>query len=239
MRRNKKGKKSANHERWLLTYSDLITLLMIFFVIMYSMSNIDKEKYKKLAESLNESLGGVGTNANTEFKGNSNVEGTKTNSNNENNLSQLKEEVDKYIKENDLNDLIVAIEYKKGLVISFKDNILFNPGEDILKNKYLEILKEVGKIIQNVDTYIRVEGHTDNVKMSNEKFKSNWELSSARANSVVHFLVDNNYVSPDKISAVGYGEYRPVATNDTSEGKSKNRRVDILLIDKKYEEIEK
>lgn len=237
MRRRKKLKQThSNSERWLLTYSDLITLLMVFFVIMYSMSNIDKEKYQQIAESLQETLGTVDTGGKNKGDGNNTIKSTnESNKETEDDLIDLKGEVDKYIKENGLEDDIVAKSYKKGLVISFKDDILFNSGEAILKQDYIENIKKVGDLLKTVDYYVRVEGYTDNVKMSNDKFKSNWELSSARANEVLHFLVDNGYVSNEKICSVGYGEYRPVAGNDTAEGRNKNRRVDILLIDKKYE----
>ena len=237
MRRRKKLKQTHNNsERWLLTYSDLITLLMVFFVIMYSMSNIDKQKYQQISESLQETLGTVDTSEKNKGDGNNTIKSTnESNKETEDDLIGLKDEVDKYIKENGLEDDIVAKSYKKGLVISFKDDILFNSGEAILKQDYIENIKKVGDLLKTVDYYVRVEGYTDNVKMSNDKFKSNWELSSARANEVLHFLVDNDYVSNEKICSVGYGEYRPVASNDTAEGRNKNRRVDILLIDKKYE----
>lgn len=237
MRRRKKLKKSHNNsERWLLTYSDLITLLMVFFVIMYSMSNIDKQKYQQIAQSLQETLGTVNTNDknNNESNGN-NISNSQSNVETEQDLTNLKGKVDEYIKENDLGNNIVVKNYEKGLVISFKDDILFDSGEAILKYDYIENIKKVGDLLKTVDYYVRVEGYTDNVKMDNNKFKSNWELSSARANEVLHFLVDNGYVSNEKICSIGYGEYRPMASNDTEEGRKKNRRVDILLIDKKYE----
>lgn len=237
MRRRKKAEGSHNNsERWLLTYSDLITLLMIFFVVMYSMSNIDKQKYQQIAESLQETLGTIDASGKGKEEGNgSTISTNESDEETKIDLTDLKDKVDKYIKQKGLEDDIAVTSYEKGLVISFKDDILFNSGESILKQDYIENIKKLGELLKTVDHYVRVEGYTDNVKMSNEKFKSNWELSSARANEVLHFLVDNNYVSNEKISSVGYGEYRPIASNDTAEGRSKNRRVDILLIDKKYE----
>lgn len=239
MRRPKKKSPSHNNsERWLLTYSDLITLLMIFFVIMYAMSSIDKQKYQQITDSLQETLGTSQMSGNGSGSGNSGGSIISTNESEKDtkvDLTDLKYKVDKYIKQKGLEDDIITTSYEKGLVISFKDHILFNSGESNLKEDYIENIKKLGELLQTVDHYVRVEGHTDNVPISGHKFKSNWELSSARANEVLHFLIDNGYVPSEKISAIGYGEYRPVAKNNTPENRSQNRRVDILLIDKKYE----
>lgn len=236
MKKNKKSKPS-NKDRWLLTYSDLITLLMIFFVIMFSMSSVDQSKYEQVINSLQGVFGGSiksGSIVPIIIDGNNN-----NNKENNDELSDLKDKIDKYLEENDLDKVIATTEYKKGLVISIKDNILFDSGKTTLKSNVIDNLNQIGKLLKGFDAYVRVEGHTDNIPISNSSFKSNWELSVSRATQVLHFLVDNKYVPNNKISAVGYGQFRPIANNSTPNGRDKNRRVDILIVDPKYEEIEK
>lgn len=99
-------------------------------------------------------------------------------------------------------------------------------------------LVSLSTVLNKIDNYIRIEGHTDNVPIRNEYFSSNWQLSSTRASNVVEYLINNGGISPDRLSAVGYGEYRPVADNSTDQGRSKNRRVDILILNNKYDNIE-
>lgn len=240
MKPRKKPKKE-NNERWLLTYSDLITLLMIFFVVMYSMSNLDKIKYEKMGKSMSGAMGGNSFFSDiTEQSGNSNITGQSGTSEEKNDEFQnLKEKINNTVSQNENKDEIVATEYEKGLVISFKDGILFDSGSDILKEESYNKLYEIGEILKGSSSYARIEGHTDNVSVHNDLFASNWELSTARATKVLNFFVENGYIVPEKICAVGYGEYRPVDTNDTESGRNNNRRVDILLVNPKFEEIEK
>lgn len=231
MKPRKKAKKE-NNERWLLTYSDLITLLMIFFVVMYSMSNIDKVKYEKIAKSMSSAMGG-----NSFFPDITEQSGTSNETDGE--FKDLKEEINNIISQNETQDEIMVTEYEKGLVISFKDGILFDSGSDILKEESYNKLSKIGEILKGSSSYARIEGHTDNVPIHNSLFSSNWELSSARATTVLNFFVENGYIAPEKICSVGYGEYRPIDTNDTESGRNNNRRVDILLVNSKFEEIEK
>lgn len=230
MKPRKKAKKE-NNERWLLTYSDLITLLMIFFVIMYSMSNIDKTKYEKIVQSMSSAMGG-----NPFFSDITEQSGT---SNQHDEFEGVKEEINNIISQNETKDEIIVTEYEKGLVISLKDGILFDSGSDILKEESYSKLSTIGEILKGSCSYARIEGHTDNVPINNNLFSSNWELSSARATTVLKFFVENGYVLPEKICSVGYGEYRPIDTNDTESGRNNNRRVDILLLNSKFEDIEK
>lgn len=232
--------KKENNERWLLTYSDLITLLMIFFVVMYSMSNIDKAKYEKIANSMSSSMGGNSFFSDiTEQNTTSTIEQSGTSEEEFNEFKDLKEKINTIISQNKSEDEIIVTEYEKGLVISFKDGILFDSGSNILKEESYNRLSKIGEILKNSYSYARIEGHTDNIPISNNLFSSNWELSSARATTVLNFFVENRYISPEKICSVGYGEYRPKDTNDTEAGRNNNRRVDIVLVNSKFEEIEK
>ncbi|MCC0627889.1 MULTISPECIES: flagellar motor protein MotB [unclassified Clostridioides] len=229
--------KEENNERWLLTYSDLITLLMIFFVIMYSMSNVDAEKYKQLSQSLNSAFGG---SAGVIEGGNSKIEPGSDNLDSLQNVEFKKvgEEIQKYLNENDMANSVSLKVQDRGLVIRLKDTILFDTGKSIVKDNSRDKIIQIGKMLNEMNSYMRVEGHTDNMSIKNSEFKSNWDLSVMRATNVVQLLIDNAGISPDKLSAVGYGEFRPIAENSSEEGRSKNRRVDIVLVDSKYDNVE-
>lgn len=227
-----------NHERWLLSYADFITLLMIFFIIMYAMSSIDKGKYEKLTTALNEAMGDGSAIADTGSKmggevGNGLIENEK--------LKKVKENIDKYLKENNLSDSVSTTIEKRGLVISFKDSLFFDSGKAEVRPEQVDKLIKISKIINQsmgIDNFIKVEGHTDSVPVHNNEYKSNWDLSVMRASNVAQILIDKADIEPDRLSATGYGEYRPKAENSTNEGKATNRRVDLLIMNSKYNEVE-
>ncbi|KOA21500.1 motility protein B [Clostridium homopropionicum DSM 5847] len=232
--------KEANNERWLLTYSDLITLLMIFFVIMYAMSNISVEKYKKIAESFNIAFSGGQSILEQDT---STSEGTPTpiveKDLEQAKMEQLKQEVDKYLANNNLSSSVSTEIEERGLVVRLNDTLFFESGKAEVKEDALKKLIQIGNILKQEDNYIRIEGNTDNKPINTYMFKSNWQLSAVRASNVVQLLIEKCNYSPEKLSSVGYGEYRPVATNNTKEGRAKNRRIDIVIMNTKYNTVEK
>jgi len=133
----------------------------------------------------------------------------------------------------DTKQVMVGME-ERGLVITFVDEVLFDSGKTVIKSSAYDVLNKVANILKDkvADKNIGVEGHTDNVPIKYSGFKSNWELSTARATSVLHYLVDSCSVSPERLQATGYGEYRPVASNLTTDGRQKNRRVEIIILPK-------
>jgi chemotaxis protein MotB len=228
-----------NAERWLLTYSDLITLLMIFFIVLYAMSNIDAKKYSNMAQSMNIAMGGggksiIGTSDNSSIKDSSPAVITE-----EQKLSGLKGEVDQYLNDAGLSGNVSTQLDERGLVIRMENSILFDSGKADIKPESKNILLKIGQTLNKIVNYIRVEGHTDNVPIRSSLFRSNWDLSAARATNVVELFVNESKVSPARLSEVGYGEYRPVATNETDAGRAKNRRVDIVIINSKFNQVEK
>ncbi len=239
----KRKEKAENSERWLLTYSDLITLLMVFFVVLYSSSNIDKKKYEQIASSMSSAFtGGTGI-------GDGNIVQESENSSDEGELKPLVQteeeklqgiegQVDDMIKNLGLEDSVSTTIEERGLVISFNDSIFFDSAKADIKENMKTKLVALSEILNKIDNYVRVEGHTDNIPIKNEFYNSNWQLSSIRASNVVEFLIEYGSVSPDRLSAVGYGEYRPISDNNTEEGRAKNRRVDILILNNKYDNIE-
>lgn len=239
----KKKEKAENSERWLLTYSDLITLLMVFFVVLYSASNINQKKYEKLANSMSSAFtGGTGIGESGVGQGleNSSDEGELKPlvQSEEEKLQGIEGQVDEMINNLGLEDSVSTTIEERGLVISFNDSIFFDSAKADIKENMKAKLVALSEILNKIDNYVRVEGHTDNLPISNELYSSNWQLSSTRASNVVEFLIEHGSISPNRLSAVGYGEYRPVSDNNTEEGRAKNRRVDILILNNKYDNIE-
>jgi chemotaxis protein MotB len=239
--KKRKEEEHENSERWLLTYSDLITLLMIFFVVMYALSNVDADKYKKISASLSVAFGNGKS-----IIGNDNSIGidqsaTKMDTQpvEENKLEEVKKKVDSYLKQNGMNGTVATNIDERGLVVSINDTVFFDSGSADIKPDSEKKLIDIAKILNQVGNYIRVEGHTDNVPISSYRFPSNWQLSADRAANVTELLISAAGIPPQKMSAVGYGEFRSVADNSTEAGRSKNRRVDIIIVNSKFNPMEK
>jgi len=251
------GEGEGGMERWLISYADFITLLMVFFVVMYAMSKVDVNKYAAMASSLSSVLSGqtmtiMDSPGPAVVPGMSGKELKEGQAQQQAELNEVKEQIEKFIKSEQfqasmkdtgqtstkLSDYINIIEQERGLVISFKDALLFASGSDELTPQAGLIIRQVGMALGSIPNYIRVEGHTDNRPISTSKFPSNWELSVMRASNVLHILQRDCGIDPSRLSAVGYGEYRPLGPNDDSMGQAMNRRVDIVILKKKYDYFE-
>ena len=155
-------------------------------------------------------------------------------------LQEAMDLLEKRLKK-EIDDKEVSLEMaERGLVITFVAEVLFDSGKAVVKQEAYQMLDKVAKVIRDkvYDREIGVEGHTDNEPIRYSGWKSNWELSTARATSVLHYLVDNCKLNPKRLSAIGYGEYRSIASNETAEGRQKNRRVEIVIIPKVAKERE-
>jgi len=247
-------------ERWLLSYADFITLLMVFFIVMYAMSKVDVMKYSAMAQSLSMVLTGqaaavMDSPGPAIVDGISGIERPETPgspSAKQGELEQVKEQIEEFIKNEELetsvkdngqtstklSDYINIIEQERGLVISFKDTLLFASGSADLTPQAQVIISQVGKSLAGIPNFIRVEGHTDNRPISTAKFPSNWELSVLRASNVVHVFQSDSGIPPSRLSIIGYGEYRPLVPNEDSMSQSMNRRVDVVILKKKYDYFE-
>lgn len=242
--KKKHHEEEGNNERWLITYSDLITLLLVFFIILYAFSKVDNEKYKNLATGFNAVFGsgtgilvgdGTGEMVGDGTGGSGGEGGEKTE---EGKLSDLKGEVDNYLTSNGLEESVSTDIDDRGLIIRMSNSILFDSGTANIKSDNSSSLSTIGTLLNSMPNYIRIEGHTDNLPINNTRFKSNWELSVLRATNVAEILIDDAGIKPERISVLGYGEFRPIADNSTPEGRAKNRRVDIVIMNTKFDKIE-
>jgi chemotaxis protein MotB len=213
--------------RWLLTYADLITLLLAFFIVMYSMSQLDAKRFGKVTEALKGALRGGDSVLRSKDTDNTN---TGHGILNIGNLSMIQKYVEDKFKALGKRDVIETELTERGLVVHIMDQALFNEGSAKLQPKAREILDQISQTIALLPNHIRVEGHTDDRPINTPIYPSNWELSSARATEVVRYFTNDHAISPDKISALGYGQYRPVVPNNSIENRARNRRVDIVIL---------
>jgi chemotaxis protein MotB len=229
-RRNKNSEDDhENLERWLLTYSDLITLLLAFFIIMYSISQVDLNKFKSVARALNVVLDGRDRHQEAGW-GNSYSTGKIRHRDPRGDLLALKQSIDNIASKMKMDLEISTQLQKRGLVIHISESAFFDPGKADLKPQAMQIIDLLAVELLKIQNQTRIEGHTDNLPINTPKFPSNWELSTARATNCLRYLVEKHKFPPERISALGYAEYRPIATNSTVEGRSKNRRVDIVVL---------
>lgn len=225
-RRKKKGE-DINTNGWMDTYADTITLLLTFFILLYSISVVDSQKLNKLAEAMKKSL--QGSTKITELE---NIEDLKVGEG-KSDYENLAEKLNTVIEQNALTDVVKIREEERGVVLQLDETILFDSGEAVLKDYSRNILNTITTVIKNIDNDVLIEGNTDNVPINNEYFKSNWELSTARAVSIVRYFVETKEINPTRFSVKGYAEYKPLVENNTEENRSINRRVDILIVEQK------
>lgn len=251
MRKKHKEEGHTNNERWLLTYSDLITLLMIFFIVMYTLSKVDATKFQALAESLSAAIGG-GTPSKVSLQTQSgqsvialNQGASKQkqnpqdqpNSADSRTIESVKNRIDKFIAQNDIQANVQTDLEERGLVVSIQNTLLFPSGSATITPEAQGILQKLSSMLSTLPNFIRVEGHTDDLPIHTSQFPSNWELSTARAVNVVETLISYG-VSPDKLSATGYGQYRPEVPNTSAANRDKNRRVDLVIMRSIYDVTE-
>jgi len=239
-------------ESWLIPYADLLTLLLALFIVLYSMNSVDVKKFEQMSQAFSlalttgtgvlDSPSAVVTGSDNEKKKEDTGSKDKKNTQKETaalqaeikqqqeNLENLKAQIDQYIKEHGLtSDLETKLNHSQ-LMISISDTALFDPAKAEVKPDSKELAVAISKMLEQYPDYeVVVAGHTDTTPINTMFFKSNWDLSSMRAVRFMDILLENKNLNPVRFSAIGYGEYRPVADNDTVEGKAKNRRVELSI----------
>jgi chemotaxis protein MotB len=226
------GHEAAGMMRWLLTYADLITLMMAFFVIMYAMSKADTAKFNSLKASLAVAFktDGAGVNPVFDHQGTTPLDKVMSLDGQTQETAEFQEVVRK-IQENVKDPRAVGfIVDERGLTVRFLDNVLFDLGSSELRMDSYSLLDAVGDALKNSQRYMRVEGHADNLPINTAQFPSNWELSASRSIAVTRYLIEKHGMDPRRLSSLGYGEYRPLYPNTSEENRSKNRRVDIVIL---------
>ncbi|MDR3630170.1 MAG: OmpA family protein [Desulfocapsaceae bacterium] len=319
-RKKEEHEKEPNHERWLVSYADFITLLFAVFVTLYAMSQVDKAKVAKVIASTNEAFGvskstsapafqvidtsaliplpnlpqkaatdtrpsggdkykskkkpdqkdlvdeafkppdlapvkdenakpkegaAPDVNAPGDTAAEKQLEEKKAQGQEQarpheaahekvkadlQEFQKIKENIAAFLKAEGAQDKVKMDIGPRGLVISLKDTEFFDSGKASVRQDSKVLLDNIAAAIGTYSNSIRIEGHTDNIPIKTAQFPSNWELSTARATNIVHYLIDDHQYSADKLSAVGYGQYRPIADNSTEEGRQKNRRVDVVVL---------
>ncbi|MEI7025635.1 flagellar motor protein MotB [Paenibacillus sp. y28] len=245
-RRRRTTDHGPNHERWLITYADLITLLLIFFVILYSVSKIDANQYDSLAQSLqfqfnkNDSLleAGSGLNGSMNPSPKTDQEAAdkeraeqEAREAQEQKLQDALKIINDYISENHLEAEVSVRDTEKGISITLKDLFLFDLGKADLKPAASPILEQLAALVPKLDSKISIEGHTDNLPLATGAlYKDNWGLSGARSLSVLRYFVETAKLDSSQFIFTGYADTRPVAPNDTEENRTKNRRVEIVVL---------
>ncbi len=221
-----------------MPYSDLLTLLLALFIVLFASSSVDQSKLQKMSETFNAIFsGGTGFMNHTSVLENptSNMDGMSEAQvaylKDQKQLKEIQKDLDNLIAVNELENTFETKMTDEGLLLTIGDNILFDPGSATVKSEYSEVTQQLSSILQlNPSRYIVITGHTDNVPQTGGQFQSNWELSVMRAVSLLKTIIDANpNLDPKYFSAKGYGEFNPVASNDTPEGRAKNRRVEVLI----------
>lgn len=247
MSRRKKEHAHANHERWLVSYADFITLLFAFFVVLYASAQVDNKKIQQVSAAIEggfQQLGafpGGGTVMLPAKESNvgmrpqpSNVvdlaHGEKPSGGYSPDVNVLKHQLEQALGEEIKKHEIEMHVTPEGLVVSLREVGFFKSGDATLLPDGQNTLTRIAGVLNEKGFSIRVEGHTDNKPIHNGRYKSNWELSTSRATEVVSLLIEKHGFEPSQISAAGYGQYRPIASNDTEEGRQSNRRVDIVVV---------
>lgn len=223
--REPEAEEPESADRYIITYADLITLLLGLFIILYASSNVDVEKYKKVMQA----AGGIFSAGANSGNGNNNTAMPLPAASGDAMVS-LRGQITKIIEENNLNSSLQIVENERGFTIRILDDILFKSGSADLTDGSKGILSKLAVVLRSLTNDIRIEGHTDNVPVSGVQFPSNWHLSVARATNTGFYLMNAEKLPPGRVSVAGYAEYQPIATNETNEGRALNRRVDIVIL---------
>jgi chemotaxis protein MotB len=244
----------GSSNEWMNTYADLVTLLLCFFVMLFSMSTLDNQKFKKAIAAFN-SIGILGQTGTVnpaigdslsdldiynaiqleEILGSLDRKnfGETQEERTQREMNYIYDEVKNLVEEGELSGDIILEKIDEGVVLRFKDEFLFTTGQADLRSNVKTILQQIGDILRRYDKKVKIEGHTDNMPINTIKFPSNWELSTARAISVIKYYTEeltyDKRLNPDRLEASGYGEYHPIVPNDSETNRQKNRRVEIII----------
>ncbi|MFN8061666.1 MAG: flagellar motor protein MotB [Vicinamibacterales bacterium] len=238
MSRRRKSTPHVNHERWLVSYADFITLLFAFFTMMYAVSTVDADKFKSAASSVQAAFSSAGqteaqpspVGALEHPDGRSMLTDPGTAGKVLENLTDVRARLDGRLTKQIDEGVVELLDDPRGLVVSMQEAGSFTTGSADLSNEAMSILTGVAESLGTIDNFVRVEGHTDDVPIRSGRFSSNWDLSTARATIVVRYLTERAGLRADRLSAAGFAEFRPRVPNDSAAGRAANRRVDLVIL---------
>jgi chemotaxis protein MotB len=258
-RKRPREEEHENSERWLVSYADFITLLFAFFVTMYAISRVDERKLGSVVDSLQRALGstmfvqaspldpGIFHSTSKPFDVALVSAAEKAQAGVKEDFEKLAADIKKKMEEGikntggqeevSLTQLKFIID-KRGLVLRFSERFFFHSGDASIRPEVIPMLNALAQSLEKIPNQIRIEGHTDSVPICTPRFPSNWELSTARATSIIRHFLTHFQFEPNQLSAAGYGEFRPIASNQNADGRTQNRRVDIVILSAKEKETE-
>jgi chemotaxis protein MotB len=245
-------KKKHHHEEhvdesWLIPYADLLTLLLALFIVLFASSSVDAQKFEQIAKSMSSAFnGGTGvmeypspipenqpetTNPMEEQK----EDDPEFDQKEKAELAELQQKINAYIKEKNLDESLKTHLTDEGLLITILNDVFFDSGRAEVRIGNTTLAQDISELlVTRPPRNVVISGHTDNVPISNSQFDSNWHLSVMRAVNFMKVLLENESLDPRRFSAKGFGEYQPVESNDTREGRAKNRRVELLILPNEY-----
>lgn len=219
-------------DEWITTFSDLMSLLLTLFILLFSMANVDIRKFKSVIGSIQSALtdqpatatpSEVSPDAKLDMESFDRV-GKEV----KGEASAIKSEVGKFIDTNELKEIVAVQEDERGIIITLKDQMAFLPGQAVINPQAVEVISKLRSVLEQFDYNIKIEGHTDDRPISTPQYPSNWELSTARACEILRFFLEHG-LPAERLSAEGFAEFRPIGPNDTPENRAKNRRIEIIF----------
>ena len=241
MAHRKRLQDHENHDRWLVSYADFITLLFAFFVVMYALSTVNEGKYRILSESMSTAFRNVETNTSSPVaitpitpvpvvqKASATTKAQDTTKvKQRDKMRNVAKDILQVMAPLIAEGKVRVLETSRGVTIEINDSVLFSPGQALLQPALSKAIRAIAEVLAPTDFPITIEGHTDNVPINTLQFPSNWELSAVRATTVLRLFADAN-VAPERLTAIGYADTRPVEPNLLAEGRARNRRVTILI----------
>ncbi len=227
MRKSTPEEQSKGAPLWMTTYADMVTLLLAFFVLLFGFSTIDVQKFQAIMSAFRGSIGVLdgGQTVTTDY-----TLQTRSSVLEIEQLRELEAKLQEFLQTEGIEGSVQLQLEERGLTIRFADQIFFDLGRATLKQEGFQILQRLSPILRELPNPMRIEGHTDNLPINTPQFPSNWELSTHRATNVIRYLVEREGFDPHKLSAAGYGEFRPVFPNISESNRAQNRRVDIVIM---------
>ena len=253
-RTRRKGNKNTGAPKWMVTFSDMVTLILVFFILLFSMSQIDQVKFEAVSESFKNRMildffPSTVPNEHPSESTNNQQSGTDYNDflhpskkddedeeEDEDALTSLMNDVEDFLEENALSSIVTANRTERGVILVLQERVLFDSGEAEIVKAGEPFLNKIGELLENIPNHVKVEGHTDSRPISNYRYPSNWELSGARAGSVIRYLINEHDLDEERFSVAGYGDTKPVVPNDSVVNWSKNRRVEIVILEDEADE---